>query len=289
MNIGPIIRPKTGHNRYCGPAALSAICRIDTAKAAQVLREVTGKASIKGVYEGQMVRALGKLGYRALQVSGPLEQSLAAWLKVNNLKTRGAKVYLIAAGHHYITIQGRRGVCNQTKGVVPLGEIKKRRASIQSVYVISKKNVLPTVPRVPGVKPKAPPKLLPLKTVAAAEAALAKAKIAADAALAKVRAEELRLAATRKWVAEQKVRDERNRVAKARRDAAKAGITIELERMAGGSVWWVYGPKEVYGDGDGGQRRDPCEGSHGCHYPSEMADAVEEYLLDLAKLRKEVA
>jgi hypothetical protein len=198
MNIGPIIQAEKGHNRYCGPAALSAICRIDTAKAAEVLREVTGKRAIKGVWEGQMVKALRKLGYRALQLNVPADISLAAWLKANPLRERGTKVYLIAAGHHYITVQGRRGVCNQTQGVVPLAEIKKRRAKVQSVYVISK------APVFPGPKPKPAPKVRPLKTVEAAEARLRKASDAYLAAGKAYREALEKLRVTRLAVAKRK-------------------------------------------------------------------------------------
>lgn len=283
MNIGPIIRAKVGHNRYCGPAALSAIARIDTAKAADVLREVTGKRSIKGVYEGQMVRALNKLGYRALQLPTPKDTTLAAWLKANPLTQRGTKVYLVAAGHHYVTIQGRRGVCNQTQAVVPLAKIKKRRADVQSVYVISKKAELPKPERLPGIKPKAPPKLLPLKTVAAAEAALAKARIAADAALARVNAEQQRLIATKKAVAEQKLKDEKAHAAKVRRDAKKLGVRVERDM----GDWWVFGPEAVYGTEEKPLRSDPCEGSHFCTSVIEVTETIEHYLRDLALAAKE--
>jgi hypothetical protein len=142
---------------------------------------------------------------------------------------------------------------------------------------------------VPGVKPKAVAKLLPLKTVAAAEASLAKARIAADAALAKVRAEELRLAATRKWVAEQKVRDEKNAEARARRKAkllaAEHGIKIDIDQIEPGYRHiWVTGPEAVYP----GDKGDPYEGDHIVHNWEEVLERVEGYVEDIKK-RKEVA
>jgi hypothetical protein len=155
--------------------------------------------------------------------------------------------------------------------------------------VISKKTAPPPVQRVPGVKPKVPAKLLPLKTVAAAEASLAKAKIAADAALAKLRAEELRLAATKRWVAEQKVRDEKNAEARARRKAkllaAEHGIEIEIDQIEPGyRHYWVTGPEAIY-PGDEG---DPWKGDHIGHGWEEVLDRVEVYVEDIKK-RKEVA
>lgn len=219
MNIGPVIKPASGHNGYCGPGALSIICRIDTAQAAQRLREVSGKRAIKFVRDFHMHRVLTKLGYRPQPLTYPEPITLAGWLKANPLSKRGANVYLITAGHHYVTIQGRRGGCNQTGGPVALKDIKKRRAIVTSVTLVHPKKAAPVVQRVPGVAPAAPAKLQPLKTVAAAEAALAKAKVAADAALARLRAEELRLSATRKWVADERVRTARNTLARDRRKA----------------------------------------------------------------------
>jgi signal recognition particle subunit SEC65 len=290
MNIGPVIHAKTGHNRYCGPGALSAICGIDTAQAAQVLREVTRKKAIKGVHEAQMQRALQKLGYRVQHLNVPdPAPTLAGWLKANPVSKRGTNVYLIAAAHHFMTIQGRRGVCNQTKVPVPLKKLKYRRGFMQSVMLVSKKPKPQPMPRIAGVTPKKPAKLQPLKTVAAAEASLAKARIAADAALAKVRAEELRLDATRKWVTAQRERDRKNEIARARKKAqalaAEYGIKIEIDQIDRETRhMWVTGPEAIYPNDEG----DPWEGDHiGFDWP-DVLDRVETYVEDIKK-RKEAA
>lgn len=86
MKAGPVIKAAQGHNRYCGPAALSALARIDTREAARVLREVSGKAKICGVAERYMVAALARLGF--LVEHHPITRdddgklpTLAAWSK----------------------------------------------------------------------------------------------------------------------------------------------------------------------------------------------------------------
>jgi hypothetical protein len=284
MNIGPVIKAKTGHNRYCGPGALSIITGIDTAQAAAALREVSGRKAIKGAHEVHMRRVLTKLGYRVQTVTFPEGTTLAAWLKANPLSQRGTKVYLITVAHHYVTVQGRRGGCNLTGGPVALKDMKKRRGVVASILLVSKQAKPEPVQRVAGVKPKPPAKLQPLKTVAAAEASLAKARIAADAALARLRAEELRLAATKKWVAEQRERDRKNAAARARKKAkalaATWGIRLDPERYDGYTNYWVLPPDGVYADDDSD---DPCRGDHIRSDWEEILDLVQTYADDLAK------
>lgn len=289
MNIGPVIKPAAGHNRYCGPGALSIIAHVDTAKAAQVLREVSGKSAIRGTVDLHMRRALQRLGYRTSIVVVPGKITLAGWLKANPVSKRGTNVYLIAAGNHWVTVQGLRGGCNQTGGPVPLKSVKKRRGIVTSVTMVSPGQPAAQAQRVPGVTPKPPPKLQPLKTVAAAEASLAQARIAADAALAKVRAEELRLHATKKAVAEQRERDARNAVARARKKAkalaAEYGVEIEVDQIDRFTRHiWVTGPRAVYP----GDKGDPCEGDHIAFDWPDVLERVEVYVEDIKK-RKEAA
>lgn len=285
INIGPVIRPATGHNRYCGPGALSIILRIDTGEAAALLRKVTGRRQITGVHEPWMRRALESKGYRVQSQPVPDKITLAGWLKEHPVSQRGTKVYLITAGNHYVVVQGRRGGCNQTKGPVALKDMKKRRGIVGSVVVVYP----PTVEAKKKVA--AERKLQPFKTVENALAALAKAKEEEKRAQARVIELTKRVQLTRVAVAEQAKRASKNQHTKLLRLAKAAGITIERESMAGGPVWWVMGPKAIYGDGDGRDtglhREDPCEGSHGCHYPSEVDEIIEIYLADLALAAKQ--
>lgn len=275
-----MIKPKSGHNRYCGPGALSIIMHIDTALAAQLLREVSGKRSITGTNEVYMRRALEKKGYRCQHVPVPDKITLAAWLRANPVTKRGTNVYLISVAHHFVVVQGKRGGCNQTGGPGPLKDIKKRRGIVSSVILVSG----PTVELKQRLAKDR--QLRPFKTIDNALAALEQAK--KDEAAAHQRVIDLtkRVQLTRVAVAAQAKRSEQSKRAKLRRQAREAGIRIERESSAGGGIWWVYGPQEVYGD-DSELRDDPCDGSHGCHYPSEVDEAIEDYLKDLAKLKLE--
>ena len=277
MKIGNVIRPKTGHNRFCGPAALSMICHIDTAEAAALLRKVTRKKSIKGVYEAEMGRALEAKGFRVqrLDLADP-RPTLAAWLRANPVSKRGTGIYLVACAHHFITIQGRRGGCNQTKGPVALADLKKRRGFMQSVMLVH--------PPGPVAKQRiaAERKLQPFKSMEAARAALAKAVAERDAANQKVADMQKRLLLTRNWLADEAKRASRNSAgrarAKAKALAAQIGCTIEAERNAGGLTYWVSHP--AFREDETG---DPCEGDHSCSGWEEVLGNVEAYRDHFAK------
>lgn len=139
--LKPVKRAAKGHNRFCGPAALSIIAGIDTAEAAAVIRHVSRKRSVTGTTHWEVLRSLNLLGYRAdsaLKVD-PLSRktnpTLAAWLKSD--ERDGKALYLIAAGHHWQVVQGRRFCCGVTKDIVSIRDDKvKRRARVTAVFKI---------------------------------------------------------------------------------------------------------------------------------------------------------
>lgn len=277
MNIGPVIHPKTGHNRYCGPAALSMIAKIDTAEAAALLRKISGKTSIKTVHMVQMRAALEAKGFRVERVELPAEKvTLAAWLKANPTSKRGTGVYLILCAHHFITVQGRRGGCNLTKDVVALSELKKRRGIMENVYLVH--------PPGPVAKQRiaAERRLQPFKTVATAQAALAKALAEREAANKRVAELQKRLTLTREAVAAASKRAAQLSTIRARSKAKllamQIGCTIEAERMDGYTTYWVGHP--TFAEDETG---DPCEGDHSCGGWHEVLNNVEAYRDHFAK------
>ncbi len=139
--LKPVKRAAKGHNRFCGPAALSIIAGIDTAEAAAVIRHVSRKRSVKGTSNWEVLRSLALLGFKASSAAkvDPLNlksnPTLAAWLKSD--ERDGQSLYLIAAGHHWQVVQGRRYCCGITKGIVSIRDEKvKRRARISGVWKI---------------------------------------------------------------------------------------------------------------------------------------------------------
>ena len=139
--IKPVKRAAKGHNRFCGPAALSIIAGIDTAEASAVIRHVNKKRSVKGTSHYDILRALALLGYQASSAAkiDPLKRktnpTIAAWLKSD--ERDGQSLYLISAGYHWQVVQGRRFCCGLTKDIVSIRDAKvKRRARVVAVWKI---------------------------------------------------------------------------------------------------------------------------------------------------------
>jgi hypothetical protein len=156
--LKPVKRPAKGHNRFCGPAALSIIAGVDTAEAAAVIRHVSGKRNVMGTTNWEIIRALNLLGYRVSSAAkvNPLKRNdnptLANWLSSD--ERDGTSLYLVAAGHHWQVVQGRRFCCGITGEIVSLRHPKvKRRARLTGVWKVEQDrkvalaDVLPAKPK----------------------------------------------------------------------------------------------------------------------------------------------
>jgi hypothetical protein len=139
--LKPVKRAAKGHNRYCGPAALSIITGIDTAEASAVIRHVNKKRSVQGTYDWEIITSLNLLGYHVSSAAklNPLKPkdnpTLAGWLKSDGRD--GKTLYLVAAGSHWLVVQGRRYCCGKTSEIVSIRDEKvKRRARVTAVYRI---------------------------------------------------------------------------------------------------------------------------------------------------------
>ena len=139
--LKPVKRAAKGHNRFCGPAALSIIAGIDTAEAAAVIRNVNRKRSVTGTYDWEIIKSLNLLGYNVASAAklNPLKPkdnpTLAGWLKSD--ARDGRTLYLVAAGNHWLVVQGRRYCCGKTSEIVSIRDEKvKRRARVTAVYRI---------------------------------------------------------------------------------------------------------------------------------------------------------
>jgi len=139
--LKPVKRAAKGHNRFCGPAALSIIAGIDTAEASAVIRFANKKRSVQGTHDWEIIKSLNLLGYNVASAAklNPLKPktnpTLAAWLKSD--ERDGKTLYLVAAGNHWQVVQGRRYCCGLTKDIVSIRDAKvKRRARVTAVYRI---------------------------------------------------------------------------------------------------------------------------------------------------------
>lgn len=137
-------------NKYCGPSAISAIAGIGTKEAAAVIRLASNKSHIKGTSSGEVLRALHKLGFSMVKKSFE-RANMQNWARVT---ARGKDVYLIAAGNHWVLVQGRYAICGKTKNLVAVTEHPSARSFIKDAYLICKiknvdaQTVIPVQPKV---------------------------------------------------------------------------------------------------------------------------------------------
>lgn len=136
LKLGPVVRTKKASNKYCGPAVVSALTGADTAEVARVMRHVSGARSIKGTSWGTVTKVLHLYGIGCCDfVTGYNREkgnrvTLTQWLRQTDRPT--GKVFLIAAGHHWQLVSGRRYVCGISKEVVSIRDkIVKRRARVE--------------------------------------------------------------------------------------------------------------------------------------------------------------
>ena len=168
-------------NRYCGPAAISAVTGMTTAEAAKLLRVVSGARSIKGTDSALMRDALRECGIKMgediraarpgdslrvpAQVYPSIEgdytfsaycfETLARWLSTTRLileanrwpwQEFAQRVFLVVAGNHWQLIQGDKYVCGLPGEVVSVTDKRvKRRARVTEVYELTLESEL-TIP-----------------------------------------------------------------------------------------------------------------------------------------------
>lgn len=239
LSIKPVRKAARGHNRYCGPAALSIITGVDTAEAASIIRFVSRRPSIKGTSSYEILKALSLLGYQgrsALKVDPRNKQAnptLAAWLKSETRDS--SKLYLVAAGHHWQVVQGRRFCCGKTGEVVSIRhEGVKRRARVTGVW---------SVERVATVSLAS---VVPIRETAR-------------------KTEEARRASSAR--------------AKAKKLAALHDIDVEVEQFGGADRYTqiiVWGPRGVdWGDDEAG---DPFCGDHYADNWEDALSRIETYV-----------
>jgi hypothetical protein len=127
-----------GRNGYCGPGALSILAGVDTDTAAAVLRRITGKRAVYGVWMSDMVRALRALGLTPTCIyrKGTKGVTLERWAP----QQQDGR-YLVSVTGHYCVVRVHHGagifVCdNHTFHELPLARYRQRRKRLKQGWKI---------------------------------------------------------------------------------------------------------------------------------------------------------
>ena len=138
--IKDVTKKNPRSNRYCGPAAMSAILGITTDEAAATLREVTGRRSIKCTHGYEIHSALQMYGVRMQQNYREVVQhkgeSFRNWAK-RTIEHRGFdRVFLVSAGKHWRVVQGWNQVCGIVKSVSTIANAHAKGSIVKAVYEV---------------------------------------------------------------------------------------------------------------------------------------------------------
>lgn len=146
----------TGKNRYCGPTAIATVLGVSTDHAAAMIRQQSGKRSVRGTATRHLIGALREAGCTVKhwqQYPKADAKTLAQFVK-GSLPLRRQHV-IVVAGNHYMTIFGRRALCSMTKReTVALADMPKRRAKVLEWLVVED---------LPDAAPAAPVKVKPVQ------------------------------------------------------------------------------------------------------------------------------
>lgn len=129
---------------FCGPAALSAITGNTVEECCAMIRKLCYKRSVKGMTDCHMIRVLTAFGYTATQLfyagyeRRKQRPTMAAWLKAFRGKRDFDDKLLMAAGHHYVVIQGLKLWDNANPKGVYLSRYSHRRKRVHGVWLVRK-------------------------------------------------------------------------------------------------------------------------------------------------------
>ncbi len=124
-----------GHNRYCGPAALAAITGLSTGEAAKLLREISGKAYIKGTAVSTMLAALNQCGFPVTHKatgSAKMAPTMKRWLE----DCYDGSLVLVEAWNHWWAMADGYFVDSFCNLLTPVSDIHHPRCKIRKVFYL---------------------------------------------------------------------------------------------------------------------------------------------------------
>lgn len=142
-----------GRNRYCGPAAISAITGASTDEAAYAIRQISGQKAVKGSHWADVLSVLKSAGiladtvYHAPRGKG---MTFAQWRRESKSQRKAGVVYLLVSGWHYQVVSGRRAACGRIRNIVSIADKSlKQRSRVSHVWRLTAvgKIIPPVLPK----------------------------------------------------------------------------------------------------------------------------------------------
>ena len=134
-----------GKNRYCGPAAISAITGASTDDAAYAIRQKSGQRYVKGSACNHVLAALrdsGVFGEQVWPIKGLTYReeniTFAQWRRHSKKDRKAGVVFLVVAGNHYQVVSGRKATCGRLREIVSIADKRlKQRARVYAVWKLN--------------------------------------------------------------------------------------------------------------------------------------------------------
>jgi hypothetical protein len=127
---------KVGKNRFCGPAALSAITGRPVDEIVLAFHATFPDKKVMGTHGWEVRQVLGLYGPTLQFLDTPKKPTLAKWLRDNTTLRTPGRLFLLAAGHHWVVVSGRRIVCGKVKTVMSIRAYPHRRARVTEAYEV---------------------------------------------------------------------------------------------------------------------------------------------------------
>lgn len=124
----------TGRNKYCGPAAVSAVAGVSTDRAAALMRHKGGRRSIRGAFNHEVLGAFRYLGWDNIMTDSfrkGRRPTLARWLDGDRCRK---SAYLVNVTGHYVVVRGDWFADSRQREPVHVDAAPGRRARVVKTW-----------------------------------------------------------------------------------------------------------------------------------------------------------
>jgi hypothetical protein len=127
---------KVGRNKFCGPAAISAITGREVDEVVETFHALFPGKKVMGTHTWEVNSVLAEYGLSLRRWTTGHKWTLARWLRECKGDRTPGRLFLLAAGHHWVVISGRRAVCGKTKQIVSVAKYPHRRKRVAEAWLV---------------------------------------------------------------------------------------------------------------------------------------------------------